>query len=334
MKTVKDFKRIDFALLPTAMYKLTNISRELGKNIYIKRDDMTGVSFGGNKVRTLEFLLADAFDKGCDYVITTGGAQSNHAMLTAACANRIGMKSKLVLQGRGVMAKKGNLILNDILDAEVSFVDSDDFSDVYEEMNRVKDELTQNGHKAYFVPLGGSVPLGSLGYVNCAAEIFSQADSQNIRIDHIVNATGSGGTQSGLTLGAALYGSETKVTGIAVGDGLYEENILGLTKETADLLELAYRGDIKNTNNRNDLIDLKCNIVPCFGEGYAIPSPEGMAAIKMMATTEGLILDPVYTGKAFAGLIKLITEGYFDDDENILFVHTGGTGGVFAVGLE
>ena len=146
LKTLNDFKRIHLGILPTPFYKLENISKRLGKNIYIKRDDMTGISLGGNKVRKLEFLLADAKEQGCDYVITTGGAQSNHAMLTAACANKIGMKAILVLKKRGVTSKAGNLILDDILGADVRFVDSDSYDDVYAQMHQIEANLSASGH--------------------------------------------------------------------------------------------------------------------------------------------------------------------------------------------
>ena len=236
LKTLNDFKRIHLGILPTPFYKLENISKRLGKNIYIKRDDMTGISLGGNKVRKLEFLLADAKEQGCDYVITTGGAQSNHAMLTAACANKIGMKAILVLKKRGVTSKAGNLILDDILGADVRFVDSDSYDDVYAQMHQIEANLSASGHKSYFVPVGGSVPLGSLGYVNCAAEIFAQAKDLKINVSRIVSCVGSGGTYAGLALGAKLFSPATKVTGIGVSDEPFEEISLDLMEKTAALL--------------------------------------------------------------------------------------------------
>ena len=174
MKQITQFPRIPFAVLPTPLYKLEAISREYGKNIYIKRDDMIGVALGGNKVRKLEFLLADAHANGADVVLTAGGPQSNHAMLTAACAAKLGMKSILVLKKRGELTG-GNQILDRIYGADVRFVDTDTYDDVYAEMERIMDELRKVGHTPYFIPVGGSVPLGSLGYVNCAKEIAEQA---------------------------------------------------------------------------------------------------------------------------------------------------------------
>ena len=169
MREIIDFPCIPFAQLPTPLYKLENLSREIGKNVYIKRDDMTGVALGGNKVRKLEFLLADARDKGADVVLTAGGPQSNHAMLTAACAAKLGMSAILVLKKRGVLSG-GNLILDEIFGAEVRFVDTDSYDGVYAEMERIMADLRAQGHTPYFIPVGGSVPLGSLGYVNCALE--------------------------------------------------------------------------------------------------------------------------------------------------------------------
>ena len=322
LKTLNDFKRIHLGILPTPFYKFENISKRLGKNIYIKRDDMTGISLGGNKVRKLEFLLADAKEQGCDYVITTGGAQSNHAMLTAACANKIGMKAILVLKKRGVTSKAGNLILDDILGADVRFVDSDSYDDVYAQMHQIEANLSASGHKSYFVPVGGSVPLGSLGYVNCAAEIFAQAKDLKINVSRIVSCVGSGGTYAGLALGAKLFSPATKVTGIGVSDEPFEEISLDLMEKTAALLE----ADI-------NISKADIDIHYCFGSGYAIPSVEGSSAISMLAAEEGLIIDPVYTGKTFAGMLQLIGAGKFADEENIVFLHSGGAAALFAIDL-
>ena len=177
--------KLHLGQFPTPMHRLDNMSRVLGRNIYIKRDDMTGVSTGGNKVRKLEYLLYDAKEKGADYVLTTGGAQSNHAMLTAACCNKIGIKAILVLKQRGVQGRVGNLLINELLGADVRFVDSDSYDDVYKEMDRIADELRAAGHNPYLVPVGGSVPLGTVGYVDCAREIFAEALEQDIKINPV-----------------------------------------------------------------------------------------------------------------------------------------------------
>ena len=320
MKQITDFPSVPLAQLPTPLCKLENLSRETGKNIYIKRDDMTGVALGGNKVRKLEFLLADARAKGADTVLTAGGPQSNHAMLTAACAAKLGMRAILVLKKRGVLSG-GNLILDDIFGAEVRFVDTDSYDEVYAEMERIMADLRSRGHTPYFIPVGGSVPLGCLGYVNCAKEIANQAGELDVDFDIIVSATGSGGTYAGLTLGAKLFLPGTVSVGIGVCDDPFESISLDLMRETAALLEADVPGDPADVHIHYHI-----------GPGYAIPSPEGAAAVERLARTEGILVDPVYTGKALAGFFQLLEgDGAFRDAENILFLHTGGAGALFAV---
>ena len=321
MKHLSDFSRIPFGVLPTPLYKLENISRQFGKNIYIKRDDMIGVALGGNKVRKLEYLLADARDQGADVVLTAGGPQSNHAMLTAACASRIGMKAILVLKKRGELAG-GNLILDDIYNAEVRFVDTDSYDDVYAEMEAIMETLRKAGHTPYFIPVGGSVPLGSLGYVGCTEEIAAQSKALGVRFDAVVSATGSGGTYAGLTYGAKLNLPGARSVGIGVCDDPFADIAFDLMNGLKDLLA----SDVPV--EKEDI-----HIRYCIGEGYAIPSPEGCAAVRRLARSEGILMDPVYTGKALAGMFQLMEEGYFMGEENILFVHTGGAGALFAVDL-
>ena len=312
--------KLHLGQFPTPMHHLDNMSRALGRSIYIKRDDMTGVSTGGNKVRKLEYLLYDAKEKGADYVLTTGGAQSNHAMLTAACCNKIGIKAILVLKQRGVQGRVGNLLINELLGADVRFVDTDSYDDVYKEMDRIADELRAAGHNPYLVPVGGSVPLGTVGYVDCAREIFAEALEQDIKIDRIVSTAGSGGTLAGLVLGAMLYGDGCKVTGVAVCDDPFEEITAELVNGAAEIL---------GADVHVEPTDI--DILRYYGAGYAKPSKEGLEAITLMAQQEGLILDPVYTGKAFAGLMHLIRTGKISENETVLFLHSGGTASLFAV---
>ncbi len=312
--------KLHLGQFPTPMHRLDNMSRVLGRNIYIKRDDMTGVSTGGNKVRKLEYLLYDAKEKGADYVLTTGGAQSNHAMLTAACCNKIGIKAILVLKQRGVQGRVGNLLINELLGADVRFVDTDSYDDVYKEMDRIADELRAAGHNPYLVPVGGSVPLGTVGYVDCAREIFAEALEQDIKINRIVSTAGSGGTLAGLVLGAMLYGDGCKVTGVAVCDDPFEEITAELVNGAAEILGADVHVEPKDID-----------ILRYYGAGYAQPSKEGLEAITLMAQQEGLILDPVYTGKAFAGLMHLIRTCKIGENETVLFLHSGGTASLFAV---
>ncbi len=316
MKKLQDFPRVGLGLFPTPIQKLENVSRRYGANVYLKRDDLTGLGLGGNKVRKLEFLLADAKAQGAEVVFTTGGAQSNHAMLTAAAANRLGMKPILILKQRGVTARRGNQLLEHLMGTDVRFLDTDSYDDIYAEMDRVGAAL---GVPYYKIPCGGSNALGSLGYVACAEEIAGQG----IHFDHLVCAEGSGGTMAGLALGAKLFLPGTRVHGMMVDSDPFEEITLRLMREAAALLE----ADTEITPNDFSLRDL-------CGPGYAIPSEEGNAAVRLLAETEGLFLDPVYTGKAFAGLLQMLTDGTVKPGENVLFLHSGGAGGLFAVEME
>ena len=316
MKKLQDFPRVALGLFPTPIQKLENVSRRFGANVYLKRDDLTGLGLGGNKVRKLEFLLADAKAQGAEVVFTTGGAQSNHAMLTAAAANRLGMKPILILKQRGVTARRGNQLLEHLMGTDVRFLDTDSYDDIYAEMDRVGKAL---GVPYYKIPCGGSNALGSLGYVACAEEIAGQG----MRFDHLVCAEGSGGTMAGLALGAKLFLPGTKVHGMMVDSDPFEEITLRLMKEAAALLE----ADLELTTADLALREL-------CGPGYAIPSEEGNEAVRLLAETEGLFLDPVYTGKAFAGLVQMLTDGTVQPGENVLFLHSGGAGGLFAVEME
>ncbi len=322
MKNINDLPRASLGVFPTPFYKLEGISTKYGKNIWIKRDDMCGVALGGNKVRKLEFLLADAKAQGCDTVFTTGGAQSNHAMLTAACAARLGMKCILILKKRGVTEHLGNLVLDDIYGADVRFMDTDSYDDIYAEMDRVGAELAKEGHKAYKIPVGGSTPLGSIGYVGCVREFTVQALAEGIRVGHIVSATGSGGTTAGLLLGAKLFQPGVKVTGMGVDDDPFEDIVPDLAAKAADILDCSFQLEAHDFE-----------MVYHVGQGYAIANAEDTPYIEELARTEGILLDPVYTGKAWAGMLKLLQEGYFGDEDNIVFVHTGGAAALFAMDL-
>ena len=256
------FEKESLGLFPTPMYRLPNMSRELGTNVWIKRDDLCGVALGGNKVRKLEYLLRDAKSQGYDLVMTTGQAQSNHAMLTAACALRLGMDCILVLKDRGVTARKGNLILNHLMGVEVRFMDTDSYDEIYEEMDRIAAEL---GRKVYKIPCGGSNALGSLGYIDCMKEV---ADS-GVHFDHLVCACGSGGTAAGCVLGAKLHLPQTQVMCSMVDNEPFERIVPQLMEEAAQLL------DVQVEIPTPDLAAM-------WGPGYSIPSAEGNEAIEMM----------------------------------------------------
>ena len=320
MQDILSLPRLPLGVYPTPFYKLENISAKYRKNIWIKRDDLCGVALGGNKVRKLEYLLAEA--QGCDTVFTTGGAQSNHAMLTAACAARLGMKCILILKKRGVTDRKGNLILDEIYGADVRFMDTDSYDDIYAEMRVVAEELAKEGHKSYFIPCGGSNALGALGYMNCVREFTEQAKAAGIEIGHIVSATGSGGTTAGLLLGAKVYQSGVKVTGMGVDDDPFEEIVPALAAQSAEILG----GELSRGEDDFEM-------VYHLGDGYAIPNPEDTPYIEELARLEGILLDPVYTGKAWSSMLKLLKDGYFDGQDNIVFVHTGGAAALFAMDL-
>ena len=316
MRTLESFPRVSLGIFPTPIHKLENISRLLGTNVYVKRDDLTGLGLGGNKTRKLEFLLADAKAHGAEIVFTTGGAQSNHAMLTAAAAGRLGMKAILILKKRGVTGRVGNQLLEHLMGTDVRFVDTDDYADIYAEMDRVGNEL---GKPYYKIPCGGSNALGALGYVACAKEI----SDQGMRFDHLICAEGSGGTMAGLALGAKLFLPGTKVYGMMVDTDPFDVVTPRLMCEAAALLE----ADVTVSDSDFTLRDM-------CGPGYAIASAAGNAAVSLMAQREGIFLDPVYTGKAFAGLLEMAAEGRFLPEDKVLFLHSGGAGGLFAIDME
>lgn len=311
---MQHFDKVSLGLFPTPMYRLPNISRELGTNVWIKRDDLCGVALGGNKVRKLEYLLQDAKKQGYDLVMTTGQAQSNHAMLTAACALHLGMDCILVLKKRGVTARKGNQILNHLMGVEVRYMDTDSYDDIYQEMDRIGQEL---GRRVYKIPCGGSNALGTLGYIDCMKEVAESGQ----HFDHLVCACGSGGTAAGCVLGAKIHLPQTKVMCSMVDNDPFDIIVPQLMQEASALLDTQVDIPVP------DLLDM-------CGPGYSIPSAEGNQAIRMMMQLEGIVLDTCYTGKAFAGLIRRAREHFYKPDDHVLFIHTGGAGGLFAQNWE
>jgi len=322
MPDIRTLPRVSLGLYPTPLVRLESVSRACGRGVWIKRDDLCGVALGGNKVRKLEFLLADAQAQGCDVVFTTGGAQSNHAMLTAACAARLGMRAILILKKRGVTEHLGNLVLDDLYGAEVRLMDTDSYDDIYAEMRRVGGELERQGRKCYYIPCGGSNALGAVGYVRCAEELARQADARSVRFEHIVSATGSGGTTAGLLLGARLFMPQTRVTGVEVDTDPFEQIVPALAQECAALLGCTL-----------DRAPDDFGVYRHVGAGYAIPNPEDTPVIQSLARNEGILLDPVYTGKAFAGMLQLLQTGGLRGSGDVVFVHTGGAAALFAMDL-
>ncbi len=310
-------KKIRLANLPTRIEKLNRLSKELGKNIYVKRDDETGTEISGNKVRKLEYSVAEALSRNCDYLITCGGIQSNHCRATAAVAAKLGMGAYLVLRGNEDTPVEGNLFLDRMLGADIKFITPDEYR--YERMNimkRIKEELYSQGHNAYIIPEGASNGVGSLGYINAMEEILEQEREMGIKFDAVVVTVGSGGTFSGLYYGNYVNNNSAAVYGFNICDTseYFKDIVLGLLKEISD-----YTGrEIKV--GKEDL-----NIIDGYqGRGYALSRVEEVEFINYLAKLEGIILDPVYTGKAMYGLVEEIKKGTFDEHENILFIHTGG----------
>lgn len=317
MRNPQDLPKLPLGLFPTPCYPLEEISARYGRDIWIKREDLCGVALGGNKVRKLEYLLAEAQNHGCDTVFTTGGAQSYHAMLTAACAARIGMRCVLFLK-RGVTRQRGCLALDRLFGAEIRLCDTDQYSAIYDQMDALEAELSAQGRKCFAIPAGGSTPLGTIGYVGCAEEIAAQCDSAG----HLVCAVGSGGTAAGLALGAKLHLPGVRVTGVSVDRDPFENIVPQLAEDAAALL------DMPLSLNDGDL-----RIVPRMGDGYGIPNPADLPYMEELARLEGILLDPVFTGKAWAGLMELLKAGQFDGDGSIVFVHTGGATALYEPGF-
>ena len=319
------FPRLHFAHLPTPLEPMENLGKVLGgPNLWIKRDDCTGLAGGGNKTRKLEFLIADAQAQDCDTIITQGATQSNHARQTAAIATRMGYACHLLLEDRTQSKDEeyvynGNVMLDQLCGATLTRVPVD--TDMNAAMEQVAEGLRSEGRKPYIIPGGGSNRVGALGYVNCALELLAQANQRSLRIDCVVHATGSSGTQAGLVAGLASTNSGIPVLGIGVRAPreTQEENVFRLAEETAESVGAA--GAV-----RREQVVANCDYV---GEGYGIPTPGMVEALTMLARAEGVLLDPVYSGKGMAGLIDLIRKGQFGKDENIVFLHTGGAQGLF-----
>lgn len=325
MKDINLIPRIDITHAPTPLEFASGLSAELGCNLYIKRDDCTGLAGGGNKTRKLEYLLADAQQQRADTLVTIGGMQSNHARQTAAAAAKFGFDCELVLEDVAGTPKadyynNGNLLLDDLLGARIHRMDLDQDCNVYAEL--LIEQLKSIGRKPYLIPSGGSNVIGSLGYVRCADEILQQIAEQEIAIDQIVLASGSAGTQAGLLAGLIRANSNISVLGIAVSRSTQAQQQLveNLLVQTLTYLEL----DSQKANGR---VMANGNY---FGEGYGIATEAMVNAVKRCAQLEGLLLDPVYSGKGMAGLIDLCDQGVIPTDSNQLFIHTGGSAGLFA----
>ena len=308
-------EKVSLTFLPTPIEPLERLSRSLGgPEIWIKRDDQTGLATGGNKARKLEFLVADALAQGADHLVTTGAPQSNHARQTAAAAARYGLGCSLVLRGRRPETTTGNLLLDELFGAHVYWCD---LPNCPNEIGRVMNTLRSIGLRPYFVPLGGSNVIGATGYVMAMRELTEQMAAAHLNFDFIVFASSSGGTQAGLVVGARAFGFRGIVLGISVDNPAesLQTQVAALATATATHIGL-------DALSVADLVSVNDDYV---GEGYARVGETEREAIHMMAQIEGILLDPVYTGRAFGGLIDLIRWGAFTRGQRVLFWHTGGT---------
>lgn len=320
------FPRVRLAHLPTALEPLNRLSEMLGgPEIWIKRDDCTGLSTGGNKTRKLEFLVAEALAQGADTLITQGATQSNHARQTAAAAAKHGFRCHLLLENRTGSTdprylRNGNVLLDTLHGA--TFEERPSGLNMAEELNTAAEKLNSAGAKTYIIPGGGSNPVGALGYVNCAFELQSQINELGISFDHLIHATGSAGTQAGLVAGLTLTNATLPVLGIGVRTPkeTQEASVRALTEKTLDV-----------KFNKGSLFTEQSVVANCdyVGEGYGIPAASTLEAIRLMAELEGILLDPVYSGKGMAGLIDLVRKGQFTKGQRIIFLHTGGSAALF-----
>ncbi len=318
--------RFELGILPTPLVEASRLSRALeGPRILIKRDDLTGFGFGGNKVRGLEYLLADAIEQQADVIVTGAGPQSNHVRATAAAARAAGLDAVAVMHGERPAETQGNLLLDQWLDVEIRFTNDPNRELVDEKIEEVAEELRQSGRRPYVIPRGGSSGLSACGYVQCAREMGDQLVDLGARPHWLVVATGACGTHAGLLAGSKIYDAPYRILGVTVSRPVEEceERIARIAREAAEL-----------AGPQGEAIHLAPDDIMVrdgfIGDGYGIPSAEGIEAIRLLSRTEGLFLDPTYTSKAMAGLIGEIRAGRIRKGETVVFVHTGGEPALFA----
>jgi D-cysteine desulfhydrase len=326
--SLRELPRFPLADIPTPVQRLERLSAYLGgPAILMKRDDMTGLAFGGNKTRKLEFLVAEALAGGADTLLTAGAAQSNHCRQTAAAAAKAGKRCDLVLGGAAPSMLQGNLLLDTLLGARIHWAGSDRRGETLED---VASSLRKEGLNPCLIPYGGSSPLGAAGYVLAMAELNGQLPFEEVCVDAMVFASSSGGTHAGLIAGALAFGYTGRILGVCVEKGEQGERalpgaIISIARGTARLL------------GAPDLVPEEIRVFldhRYTGEGYGIVGPREREAIRLLARLEGIFLDPVYTAKAMGGLIDMIARGEFTKKERVLFWHTGGTPALFAYAGE
>ena len=314
---LEKFERIKLGHFPTPIEHLKNVSQHLdGPNIFIKRDDCTGLATGGNKTRKLEFLIPDAIKNKAELIVTVGAIQSNHARQTAAACSLKGLKCLIILEQRlkdppDAYMNSGNVFLNKLLGAEVMLCPKD--QDILEYSTKVVEDIKSKGTNVYFIPGGGSNSIGALGYVECFKEILEKNSKYNFT--HIIHATGSSGTQAGLLAGKKYFQSQLQIIGISVRHEkkIQEEKVYNEAKKVCEKLKC-------DVLDRSEVVAYDDYI----GSGYGEPTDGMIEATNLLAKKEAILLDPVYSGKGFAGLIGLIKQKKFTKEDNILFIHTGG----------
>lgn len=317
-------EKVSFLNLPTPLEYLKNISEELGIKLYLKRDDMTGLGMGGNKLRKLEYILKKAQDKGATMLVTEGGVQTNHGRLTAAVAAKYNMRCAIVTIGDYPGELSANLLLDRLMGAEV-IIKKDDgrpSPDQYKElvMDTIK-EYEAQGETVYYIPLGGSDDIGILGYYECAAELTKQATAMGIGDARVISAVGSIGTYMGLYCGLHNEGSSLKLTGVAIlpFDDYKEQSIVELFDRVKEKYGMKISAGLKDFDIERDYVR----------GGYNLPSREVRDAVCLMARKEAILLDPCYTGKCFAAILDMIKEGKIKKDEKIIMIHSGGAPGLY-----
>ena len=320
---IESLARFLLAQLPTPIEELKSLSRELGgPELLIKRDDQTGLAFGGNKTRKLEFLVGQALEQGADTLVTAGAAQSNHCRQTAAAAARTGLRCELLLNGTKPELPNGNVLLDELLGARIHWIQP---SERVAKLRELPDQLRKDGRKPYVIPVGGSNGVGATGYVLAMIELVEQLDGINRRVDHVVFASSSGGTQAGIVVGAKVTGFDGKLHGVRIdkenrGGAPYEHELADIANETAQYIGFDAEFTAKDFSVAYDYL----------GGGYGVVGDLEREAIRLLGSREGIVLDPVYTGRAMGALLNLIRDKAFRSDETVLFWHTGGAPALFA----
>lgn len=313
--------RLSLAQLPTPLEPLERLSAELGTRVWIKRDDLTDAVASGNKIRKLEYAIGQAKQDNCDVLVTWGGIQSNHCRATAALAARLGMQSHLVLRGSEPAESDGNLLVDRLMGANITFAQLPEYQQMDATYEGLQAQYAAQGLKTFRIPVGASDEIGLWGYINCAQELADDFASAGISPDAIVSATGSGGTFAGLILGKAIHALDAEIFAFNVcDDAAYFVNKVS---EDFSRWQARYQPDI-------DPSGLPINVIEGFdAPGYGRATPEVFQTIRRLAQLEGIVLDPVYTGKAFHGMLQHIQAGKFASMNDIVFIHTGGMLGLF-----